>query len=319
MPLDGPKKHRDGSPPSGARLRIADVYDTAELAAISPGCIFRQVDQAIAYRTRQMLAAPIVSEAGQLLGVIQLLNRIDGQPFDAAARPVAAIHCATMAVAVRARPVHRPLAVPQIPVAGGRCGDLRGGTGTGGALGLRRKGLDIEQVLVDEYQVNPGGDRAGCRKRSACRTSRFRAIATGRPNYWPDWIAHRRNSSNGCRRCTPTKVGLTVLSTDPDHANDGNRIGDLFPYPGFYRVTTQQEFHPPWRSCTADRHWPASRSGSGAQAGFTKTHVGIGLQAGMGNQPRGRPFEPHRDQQQRLPSVLFAAGLASISATGCAA
>jgi adenylate cyclase len=44
----------------------------------------RAVDEATGYRTRAMLAVPIVTRDGRRLGVMQALNRTDGRPFDAA-------------------------------------------------------------------------------------------------------------------------------------------------------------------------------------------------------------------------------------------
>ncbi|WBS01593.1 ATPase, T2SS/T4P/T4SS family [Pseudoduganella sp. SL102] len=64
-------------------VNIADAYDDAELARIAPGLRFpRGVDQRTGYRTRQVLAVPVLAPgSGALLGVIQLVNTRDGAPF----------------------------------------------------------------------------------------------------------------------------------------------------------------------------------------------------------------------------------------------
>lgn len=64
-------------------VNIADAYDDAELARIAPGLRFpRGVDQRTGYRTRQVLAVPVLAPgSGALLGVIQLVNTRDGGPF----------------------------------------------------------------------------------------------------------------------------------------------------------------------------------------------------------------------------------------------
>ncbi|QID18757.1 GspE/PulE family protein [Nitrogeniibacter mangrovi] len=64
-------------------LNIPDVYDEAALRAISPHLEFRkEVDEVTGYHSKQMLVAPIVSnEKGELEGVLQLINSVDGQPF----------------------------------------------------------------------------------------------------------------------------------------------------------------------------------------------------------------------------------------------
>jgi len=64
-------------------LNIQDVYDDAALKAISPHLEFRkEVDEVTGYHSRQMLVAPILSsEKGELEGVLQLINSVDGAPF----------------------------------------------------------------------------------------------------------------------------------------------------------------------------------------------------------------------------------------------
>ena len=63
-------------------VRIADVYDEAELRALSPELQFqRGVDQRTGYRTREMLVAPLQDKAGELLGVVQFINHRGGGPF----------------------------------------------------------------------------------------------------------------------------------------------------------------------------------------------------------------------------------------------
>jgi type II secretory ATPase GspE/PulE/Tfp pilus assembly ATPase PilB-like protein len=84
---------------------IGDVYDEAELRAISPELHFqRGLDQRTGYRTRQVLAAPIADAQGkELLGVIQLVNPRSGQPFNALQRECLKALCETLAVALAAR------------------------------------------------------------------------------------------------------------------------------------------------------------------------------------------------------------------------
>nr|MBL0714242.1 GAF domain-containing protein [Desulfobacterales bacterium] len=62
-------------------VNIKDVYDTAELNRISPNLKFdRRWDQKTAFRTRQVLAYPIVFKKF-LLGVLQLINCKSGDQF----------------------------------------------------------------------------------------------------------------------------------------------------------------------------------------------------------------------------------------------
>jgi type II secretory ATPase GspE/PulE/Tfp pilus assembly ATPase PilB-like protein len=62
-------------------LKIADAYDDAELKRFHPELGFDSSwDQKTGYRTKQVLAAPIVKE-GRLNGVIQLVNKTDSEDF----------------------------------------------------------------------------------------------------------------------------------------------------------------------------------------------------------------------------------------------
>lgn len=64
-------------------LNIVDVYDDAELKAISPTLEFRRdMDEQTGYRCHQMLVAPAIDpDSGKLQGVIQLINNHAGGPF----------------------------------------------------------------------------------------------------------------------------------------------------------------------------------------------------------------------------------------------
>ncbi len=62
-------------------INIHNVYDDAELARIDPALRFdRSWDRKTGYKTRQVLAFPIIHQK-YLLGVLQLINRIPAGPF----------------------------------------------------------------------------------------------------------------------------------------------------------------------------------------------------------------------------------------------
>src|SRR5215831_10083213 len=68
----------------GKVLNIADAYDQAELAVIHPRLRFDPSwDQRSGFRTRQMLAVPILVERKYLMGVLLLLNKRSGSRFTA--------------------------------------------------------------------------------------------------------------------------------------------------------------------------------------------------------------------------------------------
>jgi signal transduction histidine kinase len=64
-----------------------DVVATGELASIADAYqdprFHREFDRLSGFRTRSILCAPVFGKAGEVLGAVQALNRVDGQPFDA--------------------------------------------------------------------------------------------------------------------------------------------------------------------------------------------------------------------------------------------
>jgi type II secretory ATPase GspE/PulE/Tfp pilus assembly ATPase PilB-like protein len=68
---------------TGALVNIRDVYDDDELQRISPALqLRREVDASTGFHSRQMLVAPIRDpDTGSLLGVVQLINTLNGEPF----------------------------------------------------------------------------------------------------------------------------------------------------------------------------------------------------------------------------------------------
>jgi GAF domain-containing protein len=65
-------------------LNIRDAYDDAELAPLQmQHKMFKAVDERTGFRTTQVLAAPVLSSDGKLLGVVEFLNRLDGRRFPA--------------------------------------------------------------------------------------------------------------------------------------------------------------------------------------------------------------------------------------------
>jgi putative ABC transport system ATP-binding protein len=60
---------------SGETLNIPDAYEDARFD--------RSVDESTGFRTRSILAIPLQDQEKHVLGVAQILNRRDGEPFDA--------------------------------------------------------------------------------------------------------------------------------------------------------------------------------------------------------------------------------------------
>src|SRR5258706_7364571 len=87
-------------------MNIKDVYDDSELKQYSPNLTFlKAVDQRTGYRSKQMLIAPILGgDSGtDLMGVIQLINNLAGQPFSALHDEGVVELAKTLAIAFRVR------------------------------------------------------------------------------------------------------------------------------------------------------------------------------------------------------------------------
>lgn len=81
-------------------VQVNDAYDTEELRSIAIGLKFDQSwDQTNNFRTRSVLAAPL-DFRGNLMGVFQLINKLDGNVFTAFDRSVIQKFSKTLALAM---------------------------------------------------------------------------------------------------------------------------------------------------------------------------------------------------------------------------
>ena len=81
-------------------VNIRDAYDDAELAPMNMAHkMFKVVDERTGFRTSQVLAAPILSPGGRLLGVVELFNREDKRRFPKACEADIAQLCEAIAPA----------------------------------------------------------------------------------------------------------------------------------------------------------------------------------------------------------------------------
>ena len=146
-------------------LNIKDVYDDAELKSHSPQLNFlKAVDAKTGYRTRQMLVAPILeAKSRELIGVVQIINTKNGQSFPQYMEEGVLQLCETLSIAFRQRQ-----GASIVQVRGKYDALVTDAVISSEELELaqrssRRKNLDLETVLIDEFQVKvPGtGQRPG--------------------------------------------------------------------------------------------------------------------------------------------------------------
>jgi len=225
-------------------LNIADVYDERELARHSPQLRFlKEVDRRTGYRTRQMLVAPIVDTARQkLAGVMQVINSRSGQPFPALAEEGARQLGETLAIALAQR-----------QKAGGA--KLRGkydqlvveGVLSSDEMELaqrsaRRKNIDLEDVLIDEFQVKVAaiGEALGAffeAPYECFRSDRIKPIDLLKN------IKREFAESSGWVPIEETQAGIVALSTDPERLRGSRMVHNIFPRAKVvYAVTTKREF-----------------------------------------------------------------------------
>jgi type II secretory ATPase GspE/PulE/Tfp pilus assembly ATPase PilB-like protein len=138
----------------GKTLNIVDAYSEAELAAISPRLSFdHSWDERSGFRTRQMLAVPILYERKYLMGVLLLLNKRNGGKFTPQEEGFVREIAETLGIAIRnhyqlaqRRPTtkfdylleHNLITRDELDTA---------------IAEARRKGTDVETILIDEYRV----------------------------------------------------------------------------------------------------------------------------------------------------------------------
>jgi type II secretory ATPase GspE/PulE/Tfp pilus assembly ATPase PilB-like protein len=223
-------------------LNIKDVYDEKELAHYSPQLRFLQeVDKRTGYRTKQMLVVPILdATSNDLVGVIQVINNKAGVPFAASIEEGARELAQTMAVALRQRLQNTTAKTKYdylVADAVLSAAEFELATRT-----ARRKGVDIEDVLVGEFQVSPAAlgkalssfFRVPYEPYRADRVKPAELLRNLRREYVESghWIPVDENQD-----------GLMILTTDPERIQASRVVNNIFPKHRLnYLVCSQSEF-----------------------------------------------------------------------------
>ena len=225
-------------------MNIKDVYDDAELRSFSPNLAFlKAVDQRTGYRTKQMMVAPIVGGegGGDLLGVIQVINHLPGIPFSNLAEEGLVELAKTLAIAFRVR--------QQIP---GQIkskfeyliidnviseGELELATRT-----ARRKNKNVEDILVDEFQVKMPALGAALSKYFGVPYEPFKPDRIKPIDLLKNLKKDYAESSNWLP-IEDAKEGLVVMTTDPEHVKSSRIVENIFPKARpIYRISTSRDF-----------------------------------------------------------------------------
>src|SRR6476661_9013569 len=223
-------------------LNIKDVYDDAELRGLNPNLRFLQeVDKRTGYRTKQMLVAPIIEAGGtELIGVIQVINHKTGTPFGEMAEDGIAEIAQTLAIAFKQR---------QKPAVAKTKYDylisdavLSAGEFELASRQARKKAVEIEQVLLEEFQV----------KLPAIGAALSRFFGVPYEPFKPDRVKPMDLLKNLKREYVEStqwvpiddiKEGLVVLCLDPERIRSSRIAANVFPKARLlYKVTTQKDF-----------------------------------------------------------------------------
>jgi type II secretory ATPase GspE/PulE/Tfp pilus assembly ATPase PilB-like protein len=222
-------------------INIKDVYDDNELKGYHPQLRFlKEVDRRTGYRTKQMLVAP-VSDTSEIIGVVQVINTKDGKPFSQVAEEGINHLTETLSIALKQR--SRPAA------------SLRGkydALVTDAVISAeemelatrsaRRKNLDIEDVLLDEFQVKPGAIGGAISKffgvpYEGFKPDRLKPLDLLK-NLKRDFV-----ESSHWVPVEENKEGVLILTTDPERVRASKVVNNIFPKRKIiYTVCTRREF-----------------------------------------------------------------------------
>ncbi|MEW6313301.1 MAG: ATPase, T2SS/T4P/T4SS family [Pseudomonadota bacterium] len=224
-------------------VNIKDVYDDVELHSLSPHLHFLQeVDRRTGYRTKQMLVAPVVESAsGELLGVVQLINSRTGQPFPQIAEEGVGTLAETLAIAFKQRQrmsgtlrgkydalvANAVLSAEELELA---------------TRSARRKGINIEDVLIDEFQVKVGAIGEALAAFFQVPYEGYRADRI-KPVDLLKNLKREYVESSAWLPVDDTKEGLIILTTDPERVKSSRIVNNVFPKSRLvYKVCTHREF-----------------------------------------------------------------------------
>ena len=223
-------------------VNIKDVYDDNELRGVNPNLRFLQeVDKRTGYRTKQMLVAPIV-EAGssELIGVIQIINNKAGVPFGGLAEEGVGELSQTLAIAFKQR--QKPTAVKTKYDYLIADAVLSAGEFELASRQARKKALDIEQVLTEEFQVKIPAIGQALSKFFGVPYEPFKSDRV-KPADLLKNLKREYVEGNHWLPIDDTKEGLVVLCLDPERIRSSRIASNVFPKARLlYKVTTQKEF-----------------------------------------------------------------------------
>jgi len=254
---------------------IKDVYDENELRALNGNLRFLQeVDKRTGYRTKQMLVAPIL-EAGsnELIGVIQIINNKAGIPFGALAEEGVSELSQTLAIAFKQRQKPQVAKTKYDYLIADAV--LSAGEFELAARQARKKAIDIEQVLTDEFQVKIPAIGAALSKFFGVPYEAFKSDRV-KPAELLKNLKREYVEANQWVPIDDAKEGLTVLCLDPERIRSSRIAANVFPKARIlYKVATQKDFKE-----TVNQFYGAEAGPAGGDLGNVEDLLGA-----MGDDP----------------------------------
>jgi len=222
-------------------LNIKDAYDAAELKRIHPALRFLQeVDKRTGMRSKEMLVAPLVDESNELWGVLQLINTRSGGQFDAAMEERATHFARGLALIYKQRRDRQALNTKyDYLVADGVITAAEFELATRSA---RKRGADIEEVLIEEFNVSLPALGAALSKYFGVSYEPYKAERI-KPMDLLRNLKREYVQSNEWVPIEEGKEGLRILCLDPEKIKSSRIVNNIFPRHKIrYVVTTRKEF-----------------------------------------------------------------------------
>ncbi|MDQ3261008.1 MAG: GspE/PulE family protein, partial [Pseudomonadota bacterium] len=242
-----------------AVFKVNDAYDEAELKKYNPRMHFlKEVDRRTGYRSHQMLLAPVLSsdDRPQLLGVLQLINTTTGMPFADADLARITELAKVLAIAFRPRQVSQQIGtkydflVTDNVISAGEL-DLA-------VRSARRKNDDIEEVLIEEFQIKSSIIGQALAKFFQVKYEPYRSDRVK----LMDLLRNIKREYAASAQWIPieeNKDGLLLMTTDPEKIRASHVARNVFPkHKLVFSVTTQREFVQ-----TLDQFFSDSATGGG--------------------------------------------------------
>jgi type II secretory ATPase GspE/PulE/Tfp pilus assembly ATPase PilB-like protein len=223
-------------------INIKDCYDDNELRTINPNLRFLQeVDKRTGYRTKQQLVAPIIEQgSNELIGVIQIINNKAGVPFGALAEEGVSELSQTLAIAFKQRQKPQVAKTKYDYLIADAV--LSAGEFELAARQARKKAVDIESVLTEEFQVKVPAIGAALSKFFGVPYEAFKSDRV-KPAELLKNLKREYVEGNQWVPIDDTKEGLVVLCMDPERIRSSRIASNVFPKARIiYRVTTQKDW-----------------------------------------------------------------------------